>query len=467
MNTKIVEQPDYAKNDLVFEVVSSPLSDRTRCVSLNKETHDVSCSCRMWESKGVFYRHIFKVLYWMNVEVIPERYILRRWTRECKRRCIQGVNSNSRGDVNENLSSLLFVNNIMRLTYDLAYELKGDASSRSHMQSYLFQMRQRLLKDHAIDTQEAGKSRGNATPVRKMRNPSVVKSRGKNVRRKWRKKKMKGPKGEGGKLKDDSLVEFSTQQSRLNSITMDVDDSNDNKLVTKLHEWEERYHQFRWLIARPGVFYHPLDNTVEASVDVWFEISRIRPNLLVYRPKGEPCWEQMRVLFRETIVLSDTHSQGNARSGEGSQNECVSEVVNQPSSSNRTYGGNESPSRSQSLSRRSSSVAIPPPVVDISVLICRNPAFVERITPILNEAFNTNIPKAYYAEKVEQLFERQNCFQFIIGHTNVYWHQRSNEITYMNEETFAELATLTPLAHAYKAKGEPQYKKLCALFTDE
>ncbi|KAH6754913.1 hypothetical protein C2S52_023668 [Perilla frutescens var. hirtella] len=82
----------------------------------------------------------------------------------------------------------------------------------------------------------------------------------------------------------------------------------------------------------------------------------------------------------------------------------------------------------------------------------RNPAFVERITPILNEAFNTNIPKAYYAEKVEQLFERQNCFQFIIGHTIVYWHQRSNEITYMNEETFAELATLTPLAHAYKAR---------------
>ncbi|KAH6800153.1 hypothetical protein C2S52_000617 [Perilla frutescens var. hirtella] len=457
----------------------------------------------------------------MNVEVIPERYILRRWTRECKRRCIQGVNSNSRGDVNENLSSLLFVNNIMRLTYDLAYELKGDASSRSRMQSYLFQMRQRLLKDHAIDTQEAGKSRGNATPVRKMRNPSVVKSRGKNVRRKWRKKKMKGLKGEGGKLKDDSLVvdssnEFENsmnspndywpefcRQSRLNSITMDVDDSNDNKLSQEQRQkpWDKNLpYVWLWLISRPGVFYHPLDNTVEASVDVWFEISRIRPNLLVYRPKGEPCWEQMRLLFRETIVLSDTHSQGNARSGKGSQNECVSEVVNQPSSSNRTYGGNESPSRSQSLSRRSSSRGYSPSssgYYDFAFFYdsiwsneledrfieealkakangtwsvkpdWRNPAFVERITPILNEAFNTNIPKAYYAEKVEQLFERQNCFQFIIGHTNVYWHQRSNEITYMNEETFAELATLTPLAHAYKAKGEPQYKKLCALFTDE
>ncbi|KAH6782561.1 hypothetical protein C2S52_000564 [Perilla frutescens var. hirtella] len=106
-----------------------------------------------------------------------------------------------------------------------------------------------------MDRQEAGKSRGNATLVQKMRNPSYMKSRGKNVRRKWRKKKMKGPKGEGGKLKDDSVVvdssnefensmnspndywpefyrEFSTQQSRLNSITMDVDDSNDNKLIS-------------------------------------------------------------------------------------------------------------------------------------------------------------------------------------------------------------------------------------------
>ncbi|KAH6800042.1 hypothetical protein C2S52_000506 [Perilla frutescens var. hirtella] len=281
----------------------------TMCVSFNKETHDVSCSCRMWESKGVFCRHIFKVLYWMNVEVIPERYILRRLTRECKCRCIQGVNSISGGAVNENLSSLLFVNNIIRLTYDLTYELNGDASSRSH---------KRLEK-------------AEATPHLSENEESIsCEKPWKNVRRKWRKKKMKGPKGKGGKLKDDSLVvdssnefensmnspndywpefcrEFSTQQSHLNSITMDVDDSNDNKL-----EWEERYHQFKWLIDRPDVFYHPPDNIVEASVDVWFEISRIRPNLLFYRPKGEPCWEQMRVLFRETIVLSDTHFGGNA-----------------------------------------------------------------------------------------------------------------------------------------------------------
>ncbi|KAH6800099.1 hypothetical protein C2S52_000563 [Perilla frutescens var. hirtella] len=265
-------------------------------------------------------------------------------------------------------------------------------------------------------------------------------------------------------------------------------------------EWEERYHHFKWLIARPDVFYHPPDNIVEASVDVWFEISRIRPNLLVYRPKGEPCWEHMRVLFRETIVLSDTHSGDNARSGDRSQNECVSEVVNQPSASNRTYKGNDSLSRSQSLSRRSSSRGyslsrsgnydftffydsiwtkeLEDRFIEEALKAkkngtwsvkpdWRNPAFVERITPILNQAFNTNIPKTFYAEKVERLFERQNCFQFIIGHTNVYWHQRSNDITYMNEETFAELATLTPLAPAYKAKGEPQYKKLFALFTDE
>ncbi|KAH6780106.1 hypothetical protein C2S52_011343 [Perilla frutescens var. hirtella] len=390
MNTKIIDQPHYSNNDLVFEISSSPLSDRTMCVSFNKETHDISCTCRMWESKGVFCRHIFKVLYLMNVEVIPERYILRRWMRECKCRYIPGLNSISPVSVNENLSA-------------------------------------------------------NSTPVQKIRNPYAVKSREKCVCRTWRKSKLKGPKGECANLKDHSPIvvsstefenslqspndywpEFCRVESQVLS-KLDFEQWNKNWIVGDIEnnkqEWEERYHQFKWLISRPDVFYYPYDNIVEASVDVWTEISRIRPNLLVYRPKWEPCWEQMRVLFRETIVLSDTHSGGNARSGDPSHNECVNKVVNQP-----TFG---------------------------------------RIAPLLNEEFRINIPKAFYAEKVVRLFERQNNFQFIIGHTHVYWHKQSNEITYMCEETFAELATLTPLAHAYKVKGEPQYIKLCALLTDE
>ncbi|KAH6801328.1 hypothetical protein C2S52_001792 [Perilla frutescens var. hirtella] len=236
-------------------------------------------------------------------------------------------------------------------------------------------MRQKLLKDYELRSMQSEKRPANGTPPRKMRNPSPVKSRGKCVRRAWRKSKMKGPKGEGAKMKDHSLVvnsstEFENSVQTPNDywpefcrvLRLVRDEVNEElgvdiplaDYVAKLQEWEECYHQFKWLISRPDVFYYPYENTVEASVDVWTVISRIRPNLLVYRPKGEPCWEQMRVLFRETIAISDTHSGGNNRSGEPSHNECVSEVVDQPSASNRTYKSNETPSRTESLSGRSS-----------------------------------------------------------------------------------------------------------------
>ncbi|KAH6802659.1 hypothetical protein C2S51_034105 [Perilla frutescens var. frutescens] len=70
----------------------------------------------------------------------------------------------------------------------------------------------------------------------------------------------------------------------------------------------------------------------------------------------------------------------------------------------------------------------------------RNPPFIERIAPLLNVEFGINIPKPFYAEKIGCLFERQNNFQLIIGHTHVYWHKRINEITYASKEIFAELA---------------------------
>ncbi|KAH6808498.1 hypothetical protein C2S51_029606 [Perilla frutescens var. frutescens] len=96
----------------------------------------------------------------------------------------------------------------------------------------------------------------------------------------------------------------------------------------------------------------------------------------------------------------------------------------------------------------------------------RNPVWVERDTLLLNSEFGFALPVAFYAEKVERLFERHNNFQFIMRHYGVYWNEQSNVIA-VDDETFSELATLTTLAHAYKEKGEPQYRRLCALFEDE
>ncbi|KAH6756153.1 hypothetical protein C2S53_004252 [Perilla frutescens var. hirtella] len=96
----------------------------------------------------------------------------------------------------------------------------------------------------------------------------------------------------------------------------------------------------------------------------------------------------------------------------------------------------------------------------------RNRAFVEQIMPILNSEFRLALPAEFYAEKVELLFHRQNTFQFIKGHYGVYWNEQSNDVV-MDDEIFSGLATLTPIAHAYRSKGEAHYRDLCALFRDD
>ncbi|KAH6794924.1 hypothetical protein C2S52_005401 [Perilla frutescens var. hirtella] len=308
MNIKIIEHPDYASEVLHFGLSSGPQCDVTRSVAFNKISHEVSCSCRMWESKGVFCQHIFKVLYLMNVDVMPERYILRRWTRDCKRRIVPDL-KNPFKNVDDNLSGLVFVNSIMRLSYDMAYEAKGDAGSRS-----------------------CTKDRGNRTgEAKQMRDPSTVNTRAKSVHRKWRNSRLKGNRG-GRKPKEGSPVSFKSNE------------------VEKSFNAPDRY----WPVFCDEFNSQQSQLLSTTSVDLQHQMDNemIRSGLLVYRPRGEPCWDQLRVLFQDVIVLSESQSIGNAPNAAASHSECVSEVVNQCSSSSR---GKKPKKKSPSCSRGSSS----------------------------------------------------------------------------------------------------------------
>ncbi|KAH6783632.1 hypothetical protein C2S52_008591 [Perilla frutescens var. hirtella] len=385
MNIKIIEHPDYASEVLHFGLSSGPQCDVTRSVAFNKISHEVSCSCRMWESKGVFCRHIFKVLYLMNVDVMPERYILRRWTRDCKRRIVPDL-KNLFKNVDDNLSGLVFVNSIMRLSYDMAYEAKGDAGSRSRVHRCMWKLRHQLLKDREVETKCRQKTGGDQTSeAKQMRDPSTVKTRAKSVRRKWRNSRLKGNRGgrkpkEGSPVSFKSNEEFNSQQSQLlSTASVDLQHQMDNEMVNIEGRFDD--HSFI-VMAGPnpisqddvffrGVWTRELESTVLSKLDFehwnqnWnvgdLENNRqclrlvkdeIRPELLVYRPRGEPCWDQLRVLFRDVIVLSESQSVGNAPNAAASHSECVSEVVNQCRSSSR---GKKPKKKSPSCSRGSSS----------------------------------------------------------------------------------------------------------------
>lgn len=49
----------------------------------------LSCSCRKFDYLGILCCHALKVLDVMDVKLIPERYILKRWSREARVESIQ------------------------------------------------------------------------------------------------------------------------------------------------------------------------------------------------------------------------------------------------------------------------------------------------------------------------------------------------------------------------------------------
>ncbi|KAI9184894.1 hypothetical protein LWI28_002247 [Acer negundo] len=57
-----------------------------------KSDNLLSCSCRMFEMKGVLCSHVIKVLREaMNVKDIPDQYILKRWTKQTRVECVQDM----------------------------------------------------------------------------------------------------------------------------------------------------------------------------------------------------------------------------------------------------------------------------------------------------------------------------------------------------------------------------------------
>ncbi|KAK4399544.1 protein FAR-RED ELONGATED HYPOCOTYL 3 [Sesamum angolense] len=55
-------------------------------VMWNDKTADTSCTCRLFEYNGFLCRHVMIILQISGVNNIPAKYILKRWTKDAKRR---------------------------------------------------------------------------------------------------------------------------------------------------------------------------------------------------------------------------------------------------------------------------------------------------------------------------------------------------------------------------------------------
>ncbi|CAL9007765.1 unnamed protein product [Prunus brigantina] len=54
-------------------------------VWLNEDDNEVRCNCRMFEFRGILCRHTIYVFLRHNIDLIPEKYIMRRWRKDVKR----------------------------------------------------------------------------------------------------------------------------------------------------------------------------------------------------------------------------------------------------------------------------------------------------------------------------------------------------------------------------------------------
>ena len=70
-----------ATHEYIVSIYGKP---KGRRVIWNPFEKIVSCNCRKFERGGILCSHALKILDVMDIKVLPEKYILKRWTKDAK-----------------------------------------------------------------------------------------------------------------------------------------------------------------------------------------------------------------------------------------------------------------------------------------------------------------------------------------------------------------------------------------------
>ncbi|KZV46745.1 hypothetical protein F511_35729 [Dorcoceras hygrometricum] len=71
---------------MVYDIISFQSSSisKPRVLSHNQQMDYISCSCMKFEFEGISCRHMLALFRINQVFKLPEKYILKRWTRDAK-----------------------------------------------------------------------------------------------------------------------------------------------------------------------------------------------------------------------------------------------------------------------------------------------------------------------------------------------------------------------------------------------
>ncbi|WCJ23459.1 FAR1-related sequence 5 [Euphorbia peplus] len=109
------------ENVYTFEVIGEGRDPKTRTVVFNADTLDISCTCKKFESMGMLCSDALRILSVKNVKVIPEKYILKRWTRSAKANVIKSMESEDSSKRGIEETETIFRNHLMSRAYKLFF----------------------------------------------------------------------------------------------------------------------------------------------------------------------------------------------------------------------------------------------------------------------------------------------------------------------------------------------------------
>ncbi|XP_062158767.1 protein FAR-RED IMPAIRED RESPONSE 1-like [Alnus glutinosa] len=103
----------------------------------------ISCSCRKFETFGILCCHALKIFDLLDIKIIPDAYILKRWTREAKSEYI--LNTTSRNvEENINLNGTQRYRRLCPMLVELATEAADNEKACAFVERMVKEMKQEV-----------------------------------------------------------------------------------------------------------------------------------------------------------------------------------------------------------------------------------------------------------------------------------------------------------------------------------
>ncbi|XVF57931.1 hypothetical protein PTKIN_Ptkin07bG0022000 [Pterospermum kingtungense] len=131
---------EVALNDTVhtFEVMMEENSSRIHTVQFNTSTLEIQCSCKKFEFLGYLCSHALRILSVKNVKKLSEQYILKRWTKNAKKK-VYGDNVGLLLQQCNAETETVFRNRMMRFAYDFIIKSQKNEKTRQLCQKVLYE----------------------------------------------------------------------------------------------------------------------------------------------------------------------------------------------------------------------------------------------------------------------------------------------------------------------------------------